>query len=222
MSTDTPLTDDFEQKYFAQSLSHVDDVFEYARMQERENARLRDDLADANEQHRMELAAISAACFANSRTSAPPMEVTHPYWTQSYQDAVDAVAREMNQRERAEQAEAELADYKLWAEVEIADLRDDGKRLNKEIAELQNAFEDSVTALELAEQERDKHFAASKAQNEDITSLQAKLATCKADADRYRWLRDMNNDEAAVKLFSAWCGQNLDENIDAAIKVSLK
>ena len=124
--------------------------------------------------------------------------------------------------ERAEKAEAELSAYKLWAEVEIADLREDGKRLNREIAELQNAFEDSVTALELAERERDKHFAASKAQNEDITSLQAELATCKADADRYRWLRDMNNDEAAVKLFSAWCGQNLDENIDAAIKVSLK
>ena len=72
---------------------------------------------------------------------------------------------------------------------------------------------------ELAEvkRERDKHFAASKAQNEDITSLQTELATCKADADRYRWLRDMNNDEAAVKLFSAWCGQNLDEAIDEAI-----
>ena len=100
--------------------------------------KLREELEEANEQHRMELAAISSACFANSRTSAPPMEVTNPYWTQSYQDAVDAVAREMNQRERAEQAEARALEYKTehaallgtsqWQEVEIADLRDDVKR----------------------------------------------------------------------------------------------
>lgn len=74
---------------------------------------------------------------------------------------------------------------------------------------------------ELAEvkRERDKHFAASKAQNEDITSLQTELATCKADADRYRWLRDMNNDEAAMRCVQL-CGAAMDEAIDEAIKGS--
>ena len=72
---------------------------------------------------------------------------------------------------------------------------------------------------ELAEvkRERDRHFAASKAQNEDITSLQAELATCKADADRYRWLRDMNNDDSAMRCVQL-CGAAMDEAIDEAIK----
>ena len=93
-------------------------------------------------------------------------------------DYEGAVEDARHYKEMAEKYKAELADYKLWAEVEMADLRED---LSDHIRMAKDAQE---------------------------------------DAGRYRWLRDMNNDEAAVKLFSAWCGQNLDENIDAAIKGS--
>ena len=41
--SDTPKTDQFEEAYFEDSTSHVDDVFEYARKLERENAALRAD-----------------------------------------------------------------------------------------------------------------------------------------------------------------------------------
>ena len=38
--SDTPRTDRFEEAYFEDSTSHVDDVFEYCRTLERENAAL--------------------------------------------------------------------------------------------------------------------------------------------------------------------------------------
>ena len=41
---DTPRTDKFEIDYFNEDTSHVDDVFEYARQLERENAALRAEL----------------------------------------------------------------------------------------------------------------------------------------------------------------------------------
>jgi hypothetical protein len=41
--SDTPQTDRFEKTYFDCPTSHVDDVFEYARELERENAALRAD-----------------------------------------------------------------------------------------------------------------------------------------------------------------------------------
>ena len=108
------------------------------------------------------------------------------------------------------------------------------QKLERELAALQK---ESGTAIrrtgreiayrEMAEVEADKWLRLCTEWSEANVKLilraeqaEAELATCKADADRYRWLRDMNNDEAAVKLFSAWCGQNLDENIDAAIKGS--
>ena len=55
------------------------------------------------------------------------------------------------------------------------------QKLERELAELQNAFENVVTAREKVEQERDKHFAASIAQNEDITALQTELAEAKEE-----------------------------------------
>ena len=42
--SDTPKTDKFEIDYFNEDTSHVDDVFEYARQLERENAALREAL----------------------------------------------------------------------------------------------------------------------------------------------------------------------------------
>ena len=80
-----------------------------------------------------------------------------------------------------EKAEAELANYKLWAEVEIADLRDD--------------LSDHIRMAKDAQEE---------------------LAACKANADRYRWLRDMNNDDAAMRCVQL-CGAAMDEAIDEAI-----
>lgn len=56
------------------------------------------------------------------------------------------------------------------------------QKLERKLAELQNAFEDAVTAREQVEQERDKHFAASKAQNADITALQTELAEVKRES----------------------------------------
>jgi hypothetical protein len=64
---------------------------------------------------------------------------------------VDQVFEEDGETLKHIAAEAELATYRLWAEVEIADLRDDVKRLNAELAALQNAFENEVTAREQAE-----------------------------------------------------------------------
>lgn len=100
-----------------------------------------EDVADVVETHRMQIAAISTACLMNSRNSEPPITKEHPYWSPAYEDAVQAVGREMNQRERAEQAEARALEYKTehaallgtsqWQETEIADLRDDVKRLMK-------------------------------------------------------------------------------------------
>ena len=81
--------------------------------------------------------------------------------------------------ERAEKAEAELADYKLWAEVEIADLRED---LSDHIRMAKDAQE---------------------------------------DAGRYRWMRNMNNDDAAMRCVQL-CGAAMDEAIDEAIKRSAK
>ena len=47
--SDTPKTDKFEIDYFNEDTSHVDDVFEYARQLERENAALRELLHEIQE-----------------------------------------------------------------------------------------------------------------------------------------------------------------------------
>ena len=102
--------------------------------------------------------------------------------------------------------------YREMAEKEA----DKWLRLSTEWSE---ANEQAEKELAEVKRERDKHFAASKSQNEDITALQAELATCKADAERYRWLRDMNNDDAAMRCVQL-CGAAMDEAIDEAIKGS--
>lgn len=75
------------------------------RTQDSELAALRTKLEEAPELYTMRLAAISTASLANSRQSAPPIDITHPYWTPSYGDVVAAVKREMEWREKAEAAE---------------------------------------------------------------------------------------------------------------------
>lgn len=59
---------------------------------------------------RMQQAAISTAALQNTRHSEPPLPKDHPYWTPSYQDTLDAVGREITERERAEKAESALKD----------------------------------------------------------------------------------------------------------------
>lgn len=70
------------------------------------------------------------------------------------------------------------------------------QKLERKLAELQNAFEDAVTAREQVEQERDKHFAASKAQNADITALQTELAEAKRETMQAIGLAAFNKQEA--------------------------
>jgi hypothetical protein len=61
---------------------------------------------EAEELSRMQLAAVTAAALGNTQTREV-LARDHLYWTIAYQDVVDAVGREMDQRERAERAEAE-------------------------------------------------------------------------------------------------------------------
>lgn len=84
------------------------------------------------------------------------------------------------------------------------------QKLERELAEIQNAFENAVTAREQAEEE---------------------LAACRVDAGRYRELRKMNwhdslmcvvvNPRETVRL-GADCpsAERLDTELDAAIKGS--
>lgn len=53
--------------------------------------------------------------------------------------------------------------------------------------------------------------------------LRAELAECKRDAERYRWLREkIENDDfliarASERCLAAWCGDDPDVYIDAAL-----
>ena len=78
-------------------------------------------LAEERELYRMQMAAISSACLMNTRHSDPPLFKDHPYWTPVYQDAIEVVEREMNWRERAEDAEADALElWKALDEVWVA------------------------------------------------------------------------------------------------------
>lgn len=60
-------------------------------------------IADLEELHRMQLAAVTAAVMQNTRsTAADRIGKENPYWTPAYQDVCDAVDREMNHREKLE------------------------------------------------------------------------------------------------------------------------
>ena len=66
-------------------------------------------LSKAEELHGMQLAAISAASLANTRASAAnkPVPKTNPVWTHAYEEVRTAVRREMENRERRNEAYAE-------------------------------------------------------------------------------------------------------------------
>lgn len=62
-----------------------------------------------NEQHIMELAAISTASIQNTRlTIKDRITKENPYWTVAYGDVCNAVDREMNHRQNLEKMEAIL------------------------------------------------------------------------------------------------------------------
>lgn len=64
---------------------------------------------EANELHTLQMAAIMTATVTNTReTAAQHIDRDHPYWTQAYADVRAAVAREMAERERADEAIAAL------------------------------------------------------------------------------------------------------------------
>ena len=64
-------------------------------------------LREAEELHRMQLAAISTATFANTQESFAKQQIErdNSYWTVAYNDVQCAIVREMRERERAEAAE---------------------------------------------------------------------------------------------------------------------
>jgi hypothetical protein len=110
---------------------------------ERENARLREELADAKEIEKMrdeEIASVrEVAGNATIRFESELAEAKRETMQAIGLAAFNRQEAE-TQYERAEQAEAELADYKLWAEVEIADLRED---LSDHIRMAKDAQEDA-------------------------------------------------------------------------------
>ena len=63
-----------------------------------------------NEEHIMELAAISTAALQNTRdTTKLRIGEDHPYWTPAYADTCRAVDREIEWREKYERLREELA-----------------------------------------------------------------------------------------------------------------
>ena len=186
--SDTPRTDEvwknmhgsgYQMMLLCQKLEReLADAKEIEKMRDEEIASVREVAGNATIRFERELAEVQKECGTAIRKSLN--EITYREMAEEEADKWLRLCTEWSEANvklilRAEQAEAELSAYKLWAEVEIADLRED---LSDHIRMAKDAQE---------------------------------------DAGRYRWLRDMNNDEAAVKLFSAWCGQNLDEAIDEAI-----
>ena len=83
-------------------LDYIDNLLDYA-------VAMKEEFAEYKETTNMQMAAISTAAISNSRNSAPALQRNHPYWSAPYNDVVTAVAREIRERERAEEAEAALA-----------------------------------------------------------------------------------------------------------------
>jgi hypothetical protein len=107
---------------------------------------------------------------------------------------VDQVFEEDGETLKHIAAEAELADYKLWAEVEIADLRDDVKR-HIEIASF-NAAE-SLKWRNLFQNERDHHQEA----NDLLRECRAMLDGLEAQPLIYRIDAAMGKRDAAADKY---------------------
>ena len=105
----TPRTD-------AETLGNIKVEIEFARTLERENARLREELAEVKQEN-LKLSALVVE---------RDYQITLANKGYDYEGAVEDAR---HYKEMAEKYKAELAAYRLWAEVEIADLRDDVKRL---------------------------------------------------------------------------------------------
>lgn len=74
---------------------------------------------ELREKHGIQLASISVAAMSNTRATAKfnRLERVNPYWTAAYQDVLDAVEREMKERERAESAEHRCLELTLRVEA---------------------------------------------------------------------------------------------------------
>jgi hypothetical protein len=83
-------------------MSHDDHAF----VIEERDAALRE-LKEAQELHRMQLAAIGVSAMCNTRGTAAQQRIgrDNPYWTLALEDVYRAVDREMAERERADAAE---------------------------------------------------------------------------------------------------------------------
>ena len=94
---DTPRTDEFETAYFEDSTSHVDDVFEYARKLERENAALRESIerhGQANDKLVMENSALRADKERLDWMNSQESNSTELRWTDDIRAAIDAARKE--------------------------------------------------------------------------------------------------------------------------------
>lgn len=106
------------------------------------NHNLARDMRVKDENHNMQLAAISTATIQNTRSSTKDrLFRTSPYWTIAYGDVCVAIDREMNHREYVVLLEAKLRAASALAfstsnndnETTIKDLRNEVKRLRNEV-----------------------------------------------------------------------------------------
>lgn len=101
------------------------------------------------ERLRLQLAACGVLAMANTRERLAAQRITgdNPLWCASIQDVIDSTEREIKERDRAEKAEAELAEVKsAWAELDeetghhprgpVIALQEKVKTLEAELAEL--------------------------------------------------------------------------------------
>lgn len=81
---------------------------------------LRQQLAQANELHTMQLAGIMTASIQNTESTVKDrIDRSNPYWTQAYEDVCVAIDREMKHRDEAKRLEAECDGWKQTVLEEI-------------------------------------------------------------------------------------------------------
>ena len=89
----------------------------------------------------------------------------------------------------------------------------DHERLQAEAERLQAAHEEELFQVRQA---RDAHFGELMRALEQVDALKAECEKLRKDAERYRWLRD--GDDEAVFIAVNFCGDEWDEMIDAAMQ----
>lgn len=118
-------------------------VMNLARGLERELSAATARIAEMEELHRMQLAAISTASNANTRLSLDRSDIpsANPYWTVAFGDVRIAIEREIEQRERAQKAEQALREQpKINAVALVKMFRDQRDECADALREMINQF----------------------------------------------------------------------------------